>query len=83
MKVKFSRKAVKYLKKLDIGHSKRINSKIRELIDNPVPSHAKTITGYKELIYRIRVGDYRVLYEIDNKEQIIGIIKVDKRGRVY
>jgi len=43
----------------------------------------KTIQGYQEKIFRIRVGDYRILYEIDYEINQIGIIKIDKRSRVY
>ena len=83
MKIQFSKKAIKFLKKLNKEQSRWINMKIKGLINNSVPSDSKTVVGYKELIYRIRIGDYRVLYEIDNKGQIIGIIKIDKRGRAY
>ena len=41
------------------------------------------IEGYAEKTYRVRVGDYRILYEVDQNKNFIGIVKIDNRGRVY
>jgi len=41
------------------------------------------IKGTKEEIFRIRVGEYRILYEVDQGVKIIGIIKIGKRSNVY
>jgi len=41
------------------------------------------IEGYKEKLYRVRVGDYRILYEVDKNKNSIGIVKIDHRSRVY
>jgi mRNA interferase RelE/StbE len=53
------------------------------LKENPVPHGSVRLRGTKEEIFRIRVGDYRVLYEIDDIVEIIGIIKIGKRSNVY
>ena len=45
-------------------------------------SGSKTVEGSKSL-FRIRVGDYRILYEVDYSNNLIGIVKIDKRLRVY
>ena len=42
-------------------------------------SHDSRIEGYKEKLFRIRVGDYRILYEVNHKGNLIGIVKIDKR----
>ncbi len=41
------------------------------------------LEGYKEKLFRVRVGDYRILYEVDYKSNIIGVVLIDKRSRVY
>ncbi len=41
------------------------------------------VEGYKEKIFRVRVGDYRILYEVDYSKNFIGIVRIDHRGRVY
>jgi mRNA interferase RelE/StbE len=39
--------------------------------------------GSKEKIYRVRVGDYRILYEIYLDKMVIMIVNIDKRSRIY
>ena len=43
----------------------------------------KTVEGYGEKLFRVRVGDYRILYEVDHKNNLIGIVKIEKRERAY
>ncbi len=79
----YSNKAEHFLKKANKILAKRVIQKVEELCEKPVPPDAKTIEGVKELVYRVRVGDYRIFYEVDYSEQKVGIIKIDKRGRAY
>ena len=59
-------------------------SKIEKLKDNPVPSDAKFLGRHEgDKVFRIRIGDYRVLYKIKDKEKVILITKIDKRPRAY
>ena len=71
-----------FLKKADKIIAKRLFEKIEKLQIEPVIHDTKVIEGPKNL-FRVRVGDYRILYEIDYKEKIIGIVKIDKRSKVY
>jgi mRNA interferase RelE/StbE len=50
---------------------------------NPIPTDAKRLQGYASPTFRIRIGKYRVLYEIRESEILIIIVKIDKRERVY
>lgn len=52
------------------------------LIENPVPHNAISIVGEKG-VFRIRIGDYRVLYRINYQANKIIVFKVDKRAKVY
>ena len=81
--VTYSNQAQKFLKSIDNDLLKRIFSKIEELRATPVIHDTKSIHGYGEKLFRVRVGDYRILYEIDYSTKMIGIVKIDKRSRVY
>ena len=56
----------------------RVRSAIRSLADNPRPYKVRKIEG-AERAYRVRVGDYRVVYEIYDKERLVLIIQVARR----
>ena len=81
--ISYSRQAIKFLKKLDTTLILRILENIDKLKDTPVMHDSKILEGYNERLFRVRVGDYRILYEIDHKDNIIGIVKINKRSRVY
>lgn len=57
---------------------RRIYSKIGMLKENPVSHGSVGLRGTKEEIFRIRIGDYRFLYEVDSVVEIIGISKLIK-----
>ena len=81
--IKYSNQSVKFLKNTDKTTFKRISQKIESLQEKPFMHDTKIIQGYHEKIYRIRVGDYRILYEVDYESNILGIIKIDKRSKAY
>jgi len=79
----YDKQPEKFLEKLDKHISKRIIDKVDDLLTkNPVPHEAKIIIG-EHGVFRIRVGDYRVLYRINHSEKRIIIFKLDKRSKVY
>ncbi|MBI5148275.1 type II toxin-antitoxin system RelE/ParE family toxin [Candidatus Pacearchaeota archaeon] len=82
--VELSERAQEFLNKLD-GHLKeRIENSLRRLKENPIPSGVKFIGRDKgEKIFRYRIGDYRALYKIKDKERIVLVAKIDKRPKVY
>ena len=80
--VSYSNQADKFLKKAEKIIAKRIAQKIEKLMREPVIQGTKSIQGSKGL-FRVRVGDYRILYEVDYKNNLIGIVKIDKRPKVY
>lgn len=81
--IKYSRQAVKFLKSLDKKLVLRILRKIEKLKEEPILHDSKTVEGYSEKLFRVRVGDYRILYEVDYKNNLIGIVKIEKRARAY
>ena len=83
-KIIFGNQSSKFLRKQDKLIAERIFNKIENVfIITPVPSNSKRVEGMDELVFRIRIGDYRVLYEVDYENKEIGIIKIEKRSRVY
>ena len=81
-KIFYSNQSKIFLKKADKLVAKRIIEKIEILKEEPIIHDTKRIEGMKG-IFRIRVGDHRVLYEVDYGENIVGIIKIDKRSKIY
>ncbi len=80
--VDFSKAARKQFKKLPLDVQERIQSKINELAIEPRPNGVKKIQG-EENSYRIRVGDYRVVYDIFDDILLITVIRVKHRSQVY
>ncbi|MCK4808185.1 MAG: type II toxin-antitoxin system RelE/ParE family toxin [Candidatus Aenigmarchaeota archaeon] len=81
--IKYSRQAVKFLKNLDKKLILRILDKIDKLKEIPIEHDSKSVKGYDEKLFRVRIGDYRVLYDVDYDNNMVGIVKIDKRDKVY
>jgi mRNA interferase RelE/StbE len=60
----------------------RLLPKIEGLAANPRPSGCRKLRGYKDL-WRIRVGDYRVVYIIDDDRKTVSVTRVAHRRDVY
>ncbi len=60
----------------------RIVSRIRTLVAEPRPAGAQRLAG-NALCFRIRQGDYRILYEIDDTNRRIVVVKIGHRRDVY
>jgi len=73
---------LKHLKKRSPAFFSRIISHISTLKDNPRPTGVRKIVGSKS-DWRISVGDYRVIYEIDDQQKAVYIFRVKHRREVY
>jgi mRNA interferase RelE/StbE len=62
---------------------KRIGQKIDSLKNNARPTGVKALKSKRGDFYRLRVGDYRILYEIRDKLLLIIVIKIGHRREVY
>ena len=76
--LKLTSRAQRQLDKLLAEDLKRIVAAIQQLGDNPRPSGSKKLRGP---IYRIRVGDWRIIYAIFDKDNLIVIGKIAKRSK--
>ncbi len=80
----FSNKAGKYIKKLDEMTKVRIHERINKLEDDPFPQEVERVEDYKgEKVFRVRVGDQRILYIVRYNPNKLLVVRVDKRSRVY
>ena len=79
-KVIYSEEALYQLKKLDNDTAKRIIEKIGESGENPV-HFFKRLAGREE--YKLRVGDYRIIADIMQKEKTIFIRSMGHRKKIY
>ncbi len=81
--IRYSKQAVNFLKSAEKKLITRILNKIETLKENPIQHDSKVVEGYNEKLFRIRVGDYRILYEVDYEKKQLGIVKIDKRSKIY
>ncbi len=73
----------KALAKLPMNLQKRIVAKIREVAANPyVPNHNVTKLQGRDG-YRLRVGDWRVIYELQDDRLVMLVLEVGPRGGIY
>ena len=79
--IRFSKKALRELQNLPRPITKRIVEKISLLKDNPFRQPIKKLSG--QPYFRLRVGDYRVIFAFLKKELIILVVKIAHRKKIY
>jgi len=80
-KIEIKKSAAKEIENLPSMILKRVISHIQELSDDPRPSGCKKLSGDEK--YRLRVGDYRILYEIEDDIVTVYVVKVAHRKELY
>jgi len=75
------RSAAKELEALPTTYRRRIVARIQKLSADPRPPGVEKLSGAEQ--YRIRQGDYRVLYEIDDGRKMVTIVRIAHRRDVY
>jgi mRNA interferase RelE/StbE len=81
-KVLFEPSAVRELGKLARDVQVRIMARIEALAKEPRPAGVKKLEGMKEL-YRVRAGDYRVVYQIQDERLVVLVVRIAHRREVY
>jgi mRNA interferase RelE/StbE len=79
--IQLTRSAAKELERIPLKDRRRIVDRITALADDPRPAGAERLSGDDK--YRIRQGDYRILYEIVDHELIVAVVRVGHRREVY
>jgi mRNA interferase RelE/StbE len=77
----FKKSVWKELKRIPKNDLRRILSRIDKLGDNPRPAGCEKLTSME--LYRVRQGEYRIVYSIQDNELTIWVIKVGHRKNVY
>jgi len=80
-RLEVKRSAAKEIADLPKADCQRVVAKIRTLASDPRPPGSEKLSGAEK--YRIRQGDYRILYEIDDSKTSVIIVKVGNRKEVY
>lgn len=78
----FAKSVAKDLDALDATLNRRILKKIEALPAQPRPAGCVKLTGFSHR-WRLRVGDYRIVYDLDEKNQQIDVIAVRHRRDIY
>ena len=80
--IRFKKSALKEFEKLTLNIQRSLANDIAQLADNPRPNGCKKLKGTTNA-WRIRNGDYRIVYTIEDHVLMIEIIKVGHRRDVY
>ena len=79
--IRIDRSVVRVLRKLPRNLRQRLWARIRSLRDEPRPHGSKALRGYD--LYRVRVGDWRIIYQVRDRELIVLVVRVGPRSGVY
>ena len=80
--VTFAKSARKELEALARALIPRVFKRIEALAVNPRPAGCRKLVGQGNL-WRIRVGDYRVIYEVDDRKRLVDVVAVRHRSDAY
>ncbi len=81
--IEFDRKVKKDLKNIPPVIIKKIKEEIAKLADDPYPLGHKKLKGNLKDFVRIRFGDYRIIYQVENEKLVILVIRIGHRQNVY
>jgi mRNA interferase RelE/StbE len=81
--VEFAPAARRQLKKLDRPVQKRVLKRVEKLENQPRPKTAETLKGTTETVYRVREGDYRIIYTIEDDRLIVLVVRIGHQREVH
>lgn len=76
------RQAEKALRRLPREILTRVDRLLLSVADEPRPAGCKKLRGYENL-YRVRVGDWRLIYAVEDDELVVLVIEIAPRGEAY
>lgn len=80
--VRLARRAVRSLANLQRRDQQRIRAAIDLLAENPRPPSCVALQG-EAGVYRVRVGDYRIVYEVFDRVLVVQVVRIGHRREVY
>jgi mRNA interferase RelE/StbE len=81
--IAYTKQAEKTLRKIPAGIAKSIRYKIEKIAENPFGAHSDVTKLQNREGYRLRVGDWRIIYEVQQDRVSILVLKIGLRGEVY
>lgn len=82
-KIVFTKQAAKSLQSIPRDIGGLIREKLAQIANDPFASHPNATKLQGRPGYRLRVGDWRVIYEVEKDELVIIVLKIALRGEVY
>lgn len=80
--IRIARRAAKSLASLQRREQQRIRAAIELLAEDPRPPACIALSG-EDSVYRVRVGDYRIVYEVIDDVLVIHVVRIGHRREVY
>lgn len=81
--IKYAKSVKKDLSGIDRKHLEKIKNEIESLTEFPDVSNIKKLSAHPLADYRLRVGDYRVLFDVCRVEKVIFVLKIGHRKEIY
>lgn len=80
--VRVARRAIKAIERLERRDQQRVRAAIDLLADEPRPPGCVALAG-EDGVYRVRIGSYRILYEVIDAQLLVLVVRVGHRRAVY
>ena len=81
-RIEFTPRADREFRALEKSTQIRLARRIDALAEDPHPQGIKKLAGAEDL-YRLRVGDYRIIYQVQGKRLVVLIVRIGHRADVY
>ena len=81
--IKFTKQAYKALRRLPSDVVGRIRDKLAQVAKDPYGQYKNVTKLQNRTGYRLRIGDWRVIYDVEDAELVILVLKVGPRGDIY
>ncbi|MEN6355859.1 MAG: type II toxin-antitoxin system RelE/ParE family toxin [Armatimonadota bacterium] len=82
-RVEVENRAAKQIRDLPVSGQERVMDELVNLQAQPRPSGCKKLKGHNEPTWRVRVGDYRILYRIHDERHLVRVYGVLRRDEAY
>lgn len=82
-RILFTRSADRALRGMPSDVAQRIRERLNDIAQNPHAQHSNATKLQNRPGFRLRIGDWRVIYEIEGERLIILVLKIGPRGEVY
>ena len=81
-RIEFVRRAHRAFRNLPVEVQRRLDPAILALASDPRPAGCKKLAG-EESLWRIRVGDYRIVYQVQDARLLVLVVKIGHRREIY